>query len=637
VRAVACLLALLTALLLLVVGIPSASGTSSFSLRARVIPYLVFLQQGLKLDEGCSSACNGQFGWSVALSANGETALVGAPFDDSAGAVWVFTRSAGQWSLQATLVGDCTGSSCSGPNGTGETAGGEFGFSVALSGDGNTALIGAPYNDGNTGAAWVFTRSGGQWSQQDELVADCAGSSCTGPNGTGEVGLGEFGFSVALGGDPVGVREAGNTALVGAPGDGPTTEVDAGGLPAYGSAWVFVRSSGGWSQQAQLTGSGEGGGGVFFGQSVALSARGGTALIGGPADYGNAYIPPFSGIGSAWVFTRAPGSTAWSQQMQLFSSGPGGDSAFGTSVALSLEGDTALVGGPENNSNAGAAWVFTRSGGSWNMGTRLTGSGEVTTQGDGEFGYGVALTQDGNTALIGGPSDDVGEGAAWAFTLSNGTWSQLGTKLVGDCTSSCGGSNGTGESPPGNFGRGVALSATSGNGLTALVGGPFDSGQEGAAWPFVLVTALKPGCVPGVAGAAVCPPIVVIPRAESTSPQLKRFEAGYCGRLRAVAGTLRRPLPLLSTVGRSGIAADEGTLRAASRSAPASIRAALGRLASAFASFGAALEKAGVGNKPTAAQQAGAAPAALAAFGAASVQAASVQLSYWDAPNCPGG
>ena len=81
------------------------------------------------------------------------------------------------------LVGDCV-VSCSGPNGTGETGAGQFGLSVALSGDGNTALVGAPDDGGLAGAAWVFTRSRSTWSQEgSKLVGDCVGS-CSGPNGT---------------------------------------------------------------------------------------------------------------------------------------------------------------------------------------------------------------------------------------------------------------------------------------------------------------------------------------------------------------------------------------------------------------------------------------------------------------------
>ena len=208
---------------------------------------------GARLVGDCVGSCSGpngtgetgagQFGLSVALSADGNTALVGAPDDGGlAGAAWVFTRSRSTWSQEGSkLVGDCVGS-CSGPNGTGENvyAGGYggFGSSVALSSDGNTALIGAEGDNNAAGAAWVFTRTGSVWSQQGpKLVGDCT-SSCSGPNGTGEVdnggfGGGDFGTSVALSGD-------GDTALIGARADQRNEE---------GAGWVFTRSGSLWSQQ----------------------------------------------------------------------------------------------------------------------------------------------------------------------------------------------------------------------------------------------------------------------------------------------------------------------------------------------------------------------------------------------------
>ena len=146
------------------------------------------------------------FGISVALSGDGDTALIGA-FGDSrdAGAAWVFTRSGAAWSQQgAKLVGDCT-HSCSGPKGTGEISlssvgGAAFGRSVALSGDGSTALIGAPGDNNAAGAAWVFTRSGSVWSQQGaKLVGDCT-RSCSGPHGIGETGTAAFGIERRTGG-----------------------------------------------------------------------------------------------------------------------------------------------------------------------------------------------------------------------------------------------------------------------------------------------------------------------------------------------------------------------------------------------------------------------------------------------------
>jgi hypothetical protein len=401
-------------------------------------------QQGEKLT-GTGETGEGEFGISVALSANGDIALIGGPADNGgAGAAWVFTWTGSTWTQQGEkLVGDCT-SSCAN-EGTGETGEGAFGTSLALSADGDTALIGGPADNGGAGAAWVFTRSDSTWALQ--------GGKLT---GTGETGKGMFGTMVALSAD-------GDTALIGGPADN-------GGA---GAAWVFTWTGSTWALQGgKLTGTGETGAGRF-GISVALSADGDTALIGGPADNG--------GAGAAWVFTWT-GST-WTQQgSKLTGGGEAGEGEFGSSVALSEDGDTALIGGPEDDTATGAVWVFTRSGGVWSQqGPKLTGGEE----GNSQFGVLVALSADGNTALIGGPGDNDDAGAAWVFTRSDGIWTQQGEKLVGDCTSNCA-HEGTGETETGGFGFGVSV-ALSADGNTALIGAPGDNGGlfgKGAAWVF---------------------------------------------------------------------------------------------------------------------------------------------------------
>ncbi len=310
-----------------------------------------------------------------------------------------------------------------------ELGAGRFGRSVALSEDGDTALVGGPRDNSEAGAAWVFTRSGSTWTQLVKLT------------GAGELGAGCFGRSVALSAD-------GDTALVGAPRDNS----------GLGAVWVFTRSGATWAQQAELTGSDESGKG-WFGRSVALSADGDTALVGGYVDHSN--------VGAAWVFRRS-GST-WTQQgSKLTAAEESGAGEFGWSVALSGDGATALVGGREDNGGVGAAWVFTRSGAAWaQQGPELTGGEEA---GAGELGDSVALSDDGGMALVGGRGDSGGVGAAWVFTRSGTAWAQQGAKLTGGE-----------EAGAGEFGDSVALS---GDGATALVGGLQDGGGAGAAWVF---------------------------------------------------------------------------------------------------------------------------------------------------------
>jgi hypothetical protein len=265
------------------------------------------------------------------------------------------------------------------------------GWSVSLSGDGNTAIVGSYYDSSGAGAVWVFTRSGGAWSQQGKKLV-----------GTEAVGGARQGFSVSLSAD-------GNTALVGGRADSSNA----------GAAWVFTRSGGVWSQQGgKLVGTGAVGS-AYQGESVSLSADGNTALVGGESDNG--------GIGAAWVFTRSGG--VWSQQgTKLIGTGAVGNAEQGSSVSLSADGNTALVGGIADSSYAGATWVFTRSGGVWSQqGKKLVGSGAV---GSAWQGYSVSLSGNGNRAIVGGSSDSNYAGAAWLFTRSGGVWSQE-AKLVG--------------------------------------------------------------------------------------------------------------------------------------------------------------------------------------------------------------
>jgi hypothetical protein len=163
-----------------------------------------------------------------------------------------------------------------------------------------------------------------------------------------------------------------------------------------------------------------GSGGANQGWSVALSADGNTALVGGYSDNNSA--------GAVWVFARS--GSVWSQQgSKLVGTGATSNAEQGWSVALSADGTTALVGGVSDNSgNTGATWVFTQSGGVWSQqGSKLVGTGAVNAR----QGNAVALSSNGNTALVGGRNDNTNVGAAWVFTRSGSVWSQQGSKLVG--------------------------------------------------------------------------------------------------------------------------------------------------------------------------------------------------------------
>jgi hypothetical protein len=399
----------------------------------------VFTQQGPKLV-GTGVGFFPFQGWSVAVSAVGNTAIVGAPGDNDIGAAWIFTRSKGVWTQQGgkLLANDAVGPS--NPN---------QGWSVALSADGNTALVGGIGDNSVTGAVYVYTRSGGNWTQQGSKLF--ANDAVTYPYGS------EQGYSVALSAD-------GNTALVGGRADNSYT----------GATWVYTRSGGVWTQQGAKLVANDAVGQAQQGTSVALSANGNTAIVGGPYDNNNTG-------GAMWVYTRSSG--VWTQQgSKLVGTGAvGGTGKQGTSVGLSGDGNTAIVGGPSDNYDptsgfaAGAAWVFTRSNDVWTQqGTKLVGSDAVQGDSGSRQGNSVAVSGNGNTAIVGGPVDNFNVGAAWVFTRSGTVWTQQGSKLVG-----------IGAVGNAQQGSSVALSA---DGQTAIVGGPVDNGgtiEPGAAWVFV--------------------------------------------------------------------------------------------------------------------------------------------------------
>ena len=313
--------------------------------------------------------------------------------------------------------------------GTGAVGNASQGNSIAISADGNTAIVGGPRDNSNAGAAWVYTRSGGVWTRQGAKLV-----------GTGAVGAAQQGTSVTISAD-------GNTAIAGGDVDNSYT----------GAVWVYTRSAGVWTQQgAKLVGTGAIGN-AQQGNSVSISSDGNTAIVGGSQD--NLYK------GAAWVYTRSGG--VWTQQgAKLVGTGAVGKAVQGYSVAISSDGNTAITGGYNDKSGTGAAWVYTRSGGVWTQqGTKLLGT---SAAGKAYQGISVSISSDGNTALVGGSFDYSKLGAAWVYTRSGGVWTQQGAKLVG-----------TGTVGRGLQGASVSISS---DGNTAIVGGYVDNNYKGAAW-----------------------------------------------------------------------------------------------------------------------------------------------------------
>ncbi|MFM6181089.1 MAG: hypothetical protein ACKPA8_06165, partial [Dolichospermum sp.] len=101
--------------------------------------------------------------------------------------------------------------------------------------------------------------------------------------------------------------------------------------------------------------------------------------------------------------------TTWTEQAKLIGTGSNGLAQQGMGVALSADGNTAIVGGNRDNNYVGAAWIFTRNNDIWTQqGNKLVGTNALTLSNQ---GFSVDLSADGNTALIGGFGDLFGTGA----------------------------------------------------------------------------------------------------------------------------------------------------------------------------------------------------------------------------------
>ena len=331
-----------------------------------------------------------EFGNAIALS--GTTLIAGSqwhdPFGtgDAYGAAYLFVASGSGWAQQAKLA-----SSSYDPDE-------HFGRSVAIEGD--TAIVGAP-GDANpgapaSGAVYVFERQGTIWTEVARLVASDAST------------FDSFGSAVAIDGD---------TLAIGAQYD------NSGGGTFAGSAYVFVRSGSNWSQQAKLVAAGSASNELM---GACIDVDGDRIAVGAPQrDSGGK-------VNSGAVFTFERSGTAWTQTAELFSSDVDAADQFG--YALALDADTLLVGAPYDDgagSNAGAAYVFTHSGGAWSSPVKLTDFAQVYAD---KFGTSVDL--EGDRAVIGLPVSfipGVATGAVQLFVRNAGVWSGEVEMVGSDC------------------------------------------------------------------------------------------------------------------------------------------------------------------------------------------------------------
>ena len=375
--------------------------------------------------EASDAQASDRFGRLVSISSDGNTAIVGAPYEDTggadAGAAYIFTKSGSSWTQQAKIQA------------SDKEAGDEFGHSVSISSDGNTAIVGAYFEDtgaAGRGSAYVFVRSGTTWTQQAKLAPSVTQSNQ------------RFGI--------VSISSDGNTAIVGAYGEN---------WPA-GAIYIYIRSGTTWSQQARISI----GGGYFFGSSLSISGDGLTLAVGvgqEPALY---------------IFAKS--GTTWSQQAKItgivFGAAP--DAGIGAPVSISSDGNTIIFGASREDTgatDAGAAYIFTRSGTSWSQQAKIQASDKEAND---YFGSSVSISSDGNTAIVGAHGEDTGgadAGAAYIFKRSGSTWSQQAKIQASDIAADD------------IFSRSVSIS---GDGLTAIVGSeqpPYGT-DPGSAYIFTL-------------------------------------------------------------------------------------------------------------------------------------------------------
>ena len=301
-------------------------------------------------------------GFSVAIS--GDTLVAGGYRANDRGAAYVFTRSGTTWTQQAKLIS------------TDIQQDDWFGYSVAIDGDTIVAsAMGEDTGATNTGAAYIFTRSGTTWTQQAKIQASDRSTSAY------------FGSSAAIDGD---------TVIVGAFGKNAET----------GAAYIFARSGTTWTQQAKILSSdiqAE----DKFGHSVAID--GDTVIVGAWGEDTGA-----NAAGSAYVFTRS--GTTWTQQAKIQASDPEAVDLFGYSVAI--EADTVIVSAPVEDpaglTSAGSAYIFTRDGTTWTQQIKILASDRASSD---EFGTSVAIS--GDTVIVGAKYEDpdgTGDaGAAYIF------------------------------------------------------------------------------------------------------------------------------------------------------------------------------------------------------------------------------
>lgn len=304
------------------------------------------------------------FGYSVAVSGDGLTAVVGSPNSDAA---HCYAKISGNWLYRQQLTGQDT------------SMGDKFGLSVTVSGDGKTLAVGARGHNNGQGAVYVYLRSNDVWTFQAKLVpTDIADNNY-------------FGACVAL-------SYNGNTLAVGAYGKSLST----------GAVLIWTRTDGVWGGQQEFS-SNDPVSGSLFGYSVALSSNGSVCVVGAPGKN--------SMVGAGYVYVYSNG--VWTQKQKLVRTTSGtaeiDKARFGSSVSVSDDGEVVVVGAEQKSSFTGAAYVFSKTGTNWVQKHKLSAANPKTQD---WFGSSVTISGDGSTCVVGAwlkEGTSVDQGSAYVF------------------------------------------------------------------------------------------------------------------------------------------------------------------------------------------------------------------------------
>jgi hypothetical protein len=381
-----------------------------------------YIQVGSKIT-GANISAASKLGYSVDISSDGKTAIIGVPEDLPVGGALIYSLNNNDvWTYQTKLVG------------ADYIVGGSTrcrqGFSVAISGDGNTAVIGDPDDDDWNGAIYIFRKQNNIWKEIANFWLE---------------DIAKLGYSVDISDD-------GKKIIAGAPFTSNYLN-----RREQGGAIIYVEKNGAWNLLGNFLTTSDINSGALEGAGVAISGDGKFAALGAP---GRDYAQFYKIYDDYW---QLDGSQKTGYNMD----------EFGTSISISSDGMTAVIGEPGWRGGRGAVHVYSRLAGVWELKQKL--EGELT--GGRYLGWDVSISADGKTIVAG--ASGYFEGSRSSFIVGSAfTW-----KLNGNSWIPTNGENYYGNGYSGNSQQGTGV-AVSGNGSSFLIGGANDASDNGAFWFF---------------------------------------------------------------------------------------------------------------------------------------------------------